>query len=215
LQTIRITWDEYYATLRRLPKRLKKTAAFVTQAVPDFRRHGIKNVLDLGCGAGRHCVSLAQKGFEVVGVDISGSALRLASKWAKDESLTNVAFVRGAMTSIPFLGDSFGAVVSVSVIHHAVKRDILKTIAEIRRVLRDDGIFLANLISVNDPRYGQGEKVENNTFRVLEAFEKNRFAELHHYFTEREISRLLTQFASTKTELMKDRPHYWKVTARK
>lgn len=141
--------------------------------------------------------------------------MRLASKWAKDESLTNVAFVRGAMTSIPFLGDSFGAVVSVSVIHHAVKRDILKTIAEIRRVLRDDGIFLANLISVNDPRYGQGEKVENNTFRVLEAFEKNRFAELHHYFTEREISRLLTQFASTKTELMKDRPHYWKVTARK
>lgn len=185
----------------------------MVDALPTFRRYKIKSVLDLGCGAGRHSVYLANNGFDVVGVDVSGSALRMANKWVRKERLTNVAFMRGTMTNIPFGNSHFHAVISISVIHHAVKKEVVKTIAEVYRILKKNGLFLANLASVKDPRYGTGEKVENNTFRILEAFEEKRFEELHHFFTKREASKLLARFTKAKIELLKDKPHYWKITA--
>lgn len=187
----------------------------MVEALPVFQLFQIKSVLDLGCGTGRHCVYLAKNGFSVVGVDVSKSALRMANKWIRKERLTNVAFMQGTMTNIPIDKNYFDAVISVSVIHHAVKKDIVDTITEVYRILRKNGLFLTNLASVKDPRYGEGEKVENNTFRILEAFEEKRFEELHHFFTKREASKLLARFASAKIELQKDKPHYWKITGLK
>jgi hypothetical protein len=105
-----------------------------------------------------------------------------------------------------------GAVVSVSVIHHGVRKDIMRTIDEIHRILGKKGVFIANIASVKDPRYGEGEKVEENTFRILEAFEKYRFKELHHFFTKKETCKALTCFSSATVELLKEKPYYWKVT---
>jgi len=213
LSRIRTTWERYYSTLRRLPRRLKKPVPFVIEALPTFRRYKIKRMLDLGCGAGRHCVYLAKKGFDVIGVDISSSALRIANEWVRKERLTNVAFMRGTMTNIQFANSHFDAVISVSVVHHAVKKDIVKTIAEVHRILKKNGLFLTNLASVNDPRYGAGQKVENNTFRIWEAFEEKRFEELHHFFTKQEASEILSRFSKAKVEPLEDKPNYWKITA--
>lgn len=208
-------WERYYSTLRQLPRRLRQLAPFVVEALPTFKRCMINRVLDLGCGAGRHCVYLAKNGLDVVGVDVSESALRMANEWVRKERLTNVSLIRATMTNLPFSDSRFDAVISVSVIHHAIKKDIVKTMDEVYRVLEKNGVFLTNLVSVKDPRYGTGQKVENNTFRILEAFEEKRFEELHHFFTRREVSKLLTRFAKARVELLKDKPHYWKIKATK
>jgi len=211
--TISITWETYYSTLRRLPRRLRKTVPFVIEVLPLFKRYKVKNVLDLGCGTGRHCIYLAKNDFDVVGIDVSESALKMANSWVRKERLTNVAFMRGTMTNIPFDNNYFDAVVSVSVIHHAVKKDIVKTIDEVDRVIKKNGIFFTNLASMKDPRYGSGQKVENGTFRIFEAFEEKHFEELHHFFSKREASKLLARFAKAKIELLNDKPYYWKITA--
>jgi len=208
-----MTWERYYSTLRLLPRRLRKPVPLVVEELPALKRLKIKSVLDLGCGTGRHCVYLAKKGFDVVGVDVSRSALKMANEWVQKERLTNVAFTRGAMTNIPFSNRHFDAVISISVVHHAVKKDIVKTIAEVHRILKESGVFLANLASVKDPRYGEGQKVEENTFRILEAFEEKRFEELHHFFTKREATRLLACFAEAEVEPLEDKPNYWKIRA--
>ena len=209
------SWENYYVTVKQLPERFKHVVPFVVEALPTFKRRKTRHVLDLGCGAGRHCIYLAKNGFDVAGVDVSMSALRLAKEWAGQEDLKNLKFARASMTHIPFSDCQFDAVISVSVIHHAVKKDIEKTLDEVHRILSKNGLFLANLTSVDDPRYGAGQKVEIDTFRTLEAFEEKRFEELHHYFTEREVSELLDCFAKVEVELLKDRPHYWKITALK
>jgi len=201
--------------MRRLPRRLKKPVPFMTEMLPFFKRNKIKNVLDLGCGTGRHCIYLAKNGFDVVGVDVSGSALRMASAWVRKERLRNVAFMRGTMVNIPFDNIHFDAVISVSVIHHALKKDIEKTIDEIYRVLKRNGILFTNLASVKDPRYGSGEEVEDGTFRILEAFEEKHFEELHHFFTKQEATKLLGRFTQAKIERLKEKPSYWKITAHK
>ena len=211
-------WERHYSKLRRLPERLKKPVPFVVEALDVFRRYKFKNVLDLGCGLGRHCIYLAENGFDVVGLDVSGSALRTAKEWVQKEKLTNTELIRGSMTDIP-LGDCrFDAVIGVSVVHHAMKEQIIKAVDEIRRILRKDGLFLTNLVSVEDYRYGEGEEVEANTFRVLEDFEEERFEELHHFSTREEVFQLLGQFTTIKVEPLvggkeTQLHHYWKITA--
>jgi len=167
--------------LKRMPRRLKKTAPFIVDAIPNLKKENVKKVLDLGCGAGRHSVQLANSGFEVMGIDNSKSALKMANPWIHREKLGSVAFVRATMTNIPLKDCCLDAVISVSVIHHAFKKDIETTVNEIHRTLRENGKLLANLPSVKDSRYGKGQRLERNTYWILESYEKNRFGELHHF----------------------------------
>lgn len=208
---MRNVWEEYYSSFAELPEKLKSPAPFVADSLPVFKRGGFKRVLDLGCGAGRHSVFLAKKGFEVVGVDFSKSSLRMARKWVVKEGLGNIELVCGSMTHLPFRNRVFNLVVSV--IHHAVKSIIETTIREVHRALEFEGLFLANLVSTGDHRFGGGEKVEEGTFRIREEFEGHAMEELHHFFTEEEIFQLLAGFTEVKTEPVGQHHQYWKVMA--
>jgi ubiquinone/menaquinone biosynthesis C-methylase UbiE len=194
-----------------MPKRLKITAQFIVDAVPVLKKHRVKRVLDLGCGAGRHSILLAHSGFEVVGIDISKYALKMARRWVQEEKLENVALIRATMTNVPLNDSCLDAVVTVSVLHHALKKDILKSLGEVHRILGKSGWFVANLASVHDPRYGTGRKLEKDTFLILEGYEKKQFGELHHFFTKREALRLLSFFSRVEVTSMEDKPNYWKV----
>jgi len=197
-----------------------KPVPFIVEALPVFRRIEASRILDLGCGAGRNSIYLARWEFDVVGVDVSRSALRKAKSRSEAEGVENVAMVRASMTHLPFIDHSYDVVISVSVIHHAVKEAIGKTIGEIHRVLKDNGLFLANLLSIKDYRYGSGLKIEDGTFRVLEYFEDKQFEEVHHFFSQEEIQILLSSFKTISVEPIQsgreERPHiYWKVIAEK
>jgi len=210
-----MSWEKYYSTLQKMPSRMNTPVPFVMKEVPRFKLRKVKSVLDLGCGMGRPCIHLAEKGFQVLGFDVSKSALRMANARVHKKKLMNATFVCGTMTNLPFRDDSFDAVVSVSVIVHQFKRNIEKTVFETHRILRKKGLLLTNLTSIKDPRYGKGEKMEDNTYRILEAFEDKHFEETHHFFTRNEASEVLSRFTISKITLMKERPYYWKVLAAK
>jgi ubiquinone/menaquinone biosynthesis C-methylase UbiE len=206
-------WERYYSMLKRMPRRLRKNAQFVVDALPDLKSYKVKKVLDLGCGVGRHCVLLASNDFEVIGLDISKNALKMAKKLVQKEKLGNVALVCASMTNLPLSDSCLDAVISVSVVHHAFKKDIVATVNEVFRILGKNGCFLANLASVADPRFGTGRMLEDNTFWVMEAFEEKRFGELHHFFTKSQLFRLLQKFPDKKVAVMKEKPNHWKVLA--
>jgi ubiquinone/menaquinone biosynthesis C-methylase UbiE len=199
---------------------MKKNAQFIVDAVPDLKNQNVKKVLDLGCGAGRHSVLLANSGFEVIGIDISKSALKIANRWTKKERLENVVFVRATMTNIPLKDCCLDAVISVSVIHHGFKENIETTVKEIHRTLHENGKLLANLASVKDTRalearYGKGRRLERNTYWILENYEKDRFKELHHFLTKHEVSKLLQSFTRIQLDVAKEKPNYWEILATK
>lgn len=211
-------WEKFYSALGQPPEWLRKPVPFVVEALPLFRDYGVRAVLDLGCGMGRNCIYLAKKGFDVAGIDTSRSALRMAKAWSSIERNANVAFLRASMSNLPFCSECFHAVVSISVIHHAVRDGINRATEEICRVLRDNGIFLANLLSVEDYRYGTGQKIEERTFKVSDGFEETHFEEIHHFFTGEETSDLLASFRETNIEPIqsgkREQLHcYWKVVA--
>lgn len=213
-------WEEYYSVLQKLPNWLKKPVPFIVDSLYLFREHEVRTILDLGCGIGRNSICLGKEGFDVIGVDISRTALKKAQAWARIEGVSSVTVLRCSMTNLPFVSQVFHAVISVSVIHHAVKRDIEKAIGEVQDVLKDNGLFLANLLSTDDYRYGSGPKIEDGTFQISEDFEVKQFQEIHHFFPHKEVQTLLADFKRVSIVPIQsgkeERPHkYWKVLGEK
>lgn len=70
-------------------------------------------VLDLGCGAGRDLGPLKERGYEVVGVDISDGMLELARRHHAD-----VELVQASLYELPFHDESFDGVWSAATLLH-------------------------------------------------------------------------------------------------
>ena len=93
-------------------------------------------VLDLGCGTGISSRQLADTGTQVVGCDISNPMLTCALRRPR----RNIRYILCNTECLPFPEKSFNAVTAFASFHHCGNE---KTIAEIRRVLKRNGVFFA------------------------------------------------------------------------
>jgi SAM-dependent methyltransferase len=70
------------------------------------------NVLDIGCGAGRHALYLQEKGFGVLGIDNSPLAIRVCKlrglNKAEVMSIEDIDFAPNSFDTILMLGNNFG-----------------------------------------------------------------------------------------------------------
>lgn len=103
-------------------------------------------VLDVGCGMGRHALSLADLGYRVTGLDLSETLL--AEARAKDEG-GRVEWVRGDMRRLPFADGRFDVTVNLftSFGYFTDERDNCAVLRELRRVLRPAGQFLIDYLN--------------------------------------------------------------------
>ena len=101
------------------------------------------SLLDLGCGAGLLAL-LKRKGVILSGVDISDACVEAAKVNGYDD-------VRhGELTALPFEDSSFDYVASLDVLGHVSFDEKDKVIAEIKRVLKPDGVTMHG-IECTDP----------------------------------------------------------------
>jgi ubiquinone/menaquinone biosynthesis C-methylase UbiE/uncharacterized protein YbaR (Trm112 family) len=94
---------------------------------------------DLGCGTGAGLVSLAANYQQVVGLDISMSALIVAKKLVESEGLTNCVLVRGTALKLPFADGIFDYCMAINVLEHIFEP--LTMLSEVHRVLAKGGVF--------------------------------------------------------------------------
>ena len=100
-------------------------------------------VLDLGCGAGMLAL-LKHKGVTLTGVDLSDECARAVRRNGYDVG------VSAALTHLPFPDHSFDYVVSLDVLGHVAFEEKDAVLAEIRRVLRPEGVTMHG-IECTDP----------------------------------------------------------------
>jgi SAM-dependent methyltransferase len=151
----------------------------------------VRRVLDLGCGNGSNARFFAQQGYEAHGIDIASAAIELGRAWFASEGLPGDLRV-GSCMELPYENAHFDAVVSHGVLDHLTPDDGLKTMAEVRRVLKPGGLCFLTLVAVNDCEYGRGKPAGRNTFVLEDGYEKGL---PQHYFDQEEISRLHEGFA--------------------
>ncbi|MCS6802823.1 MAG: class I SAM-dependent methyltransferase [Chloroflexota bacterium] len=101
-------------------------------------------ILDLGCGAGRTTIGLARLGYRrVEGVDLSPRLIAAARQLAAAAGYP-LRFTVADALDLPFPDESFdGAIFSFNGLMQIPGRDRrIRALAETRRVLRPDGVFL-------------------------------------------------------------------------
>lgn len=103
-------------------------------------------VLDLGAGIGRHALALARAGMRVSALDASAQSVKVIDLAARAAGLP-VDIRQGAMTDLPFEDACFDHVLSWNVIYHGDGSVVARTLAEVRRVLRPGGTFMATMLS--------------------------------------------------------------------
>lgn len=100
-------------------------------------------IMELGCGTGDVAVYLARQGAKVAAVDVGRNLIASAKLLAKINEVEIDCKVAN-VTQLPFESSSFTHVTSISLLHHLSPKDLLKTVNEAKRVLKNGGYFLCN-----------------------------------------------------------------------
>ncbi|WP_435335327.1 class I SAM-dependent methyltransferase [Haloarchaeobius sp. TZWWS8] len=99
-----------------------------------------KNVLEIACGTGRFTVMLAERGADIVGLDISAAMLQQGRKKARAAGVDDhLEFIRGDAARLPFPDDHFDAVVAMRFFHLADTP--ASFLSEMARVSKDQVFF--------------------------------------------------------------------------
>jgi ubiquinone/menaquinone biosynthesis C-methylase UbiE len=79
-----ITFFNHHAPFYMQEPFTRNTAEEIDFLLEEFGLPPQSHILDVGCGSGRHAVELAQRGYQVTGIDISIGMLREAQRRAKE-----------------------------------------------------------------------------------------------------------------------------------
>jgi ubiquinone/menaquinone biosynthesis C-methylase UbiE len=130
------------------------------------------NILDVGCGDGYITSQISQKFKEVIGIDISEQAVRIAkSKNPK------IVFTAASCTNIPFSDNSFDTVVASEIIEHVNYEDGKTFLKEGRRVLKPHGRIIISTPNLSNP-YMKFLQIRHKNIEHLKEYTKNEFVEL-------------------------------------
>lgn len=97
-------------------------------------------VLDLACGAGRHAMLFAERGFEVVAVDKSDQVLPGAIRFVKADLEDGSPW--------PFAGQRFAGIVVTNYLYRPLLRTLMESLAE-------GGVLIYETFMAGNERYGK------------------------------------------------------------
>ena len=155
--------------------------------------HGLRSVLDLGCGTGRHVIHMTRKRLHVTGLDNAPTALKLTETWLQEEGLAAGLVLSDIRKSLPFADQSFDAVLSTQVIHHARLNTVIEIAKEINRITRIDGRILISVPTCRAILEDSPEliEIEPKTFVPVSGTEKGL---PHHIFSPDEFRNIFPRF---------------------
>ncbi|MFA6215583.1 MAG: class I SAM-dependent methyltransferase [Patescibacteria group bacterium] len=144
LQTAQKILDQTKNSYDAIALDFDQTRSYLWPGLKDFKKYvqpGDK-VLDLGCGNGKLRLLFKDLSLDYFGVDSSSELLSVAEK-RLDFKLNSQKFIQADVFKLPFSDNYFDVVFLVAVLHHLPGRELrLKTLAEIKRVLKPGGILV-------------------------------------------------------------------------
>ena len=176
-------WGEIFADGEM--QRLGPNPEFLA-LLPELARAGCRDVLDAGCGVGRHLIPLAGAGFRVVGVDLEAKVLQVLKARLTAGGL-RVPLLRADLRRLPFSGGHFDLALSINVINHGDNATFRNFCRELDRVLRPGGklfIYVSPREFGERVRLPQTRELESGTLVDIATPDGNL---VHHFPTPGEL----------------------------
>lgn len=112
-----------------------------------LREAGVRTILELGCGTGNDAARLADEGYSVTAIDLSGEAI----EHAHARFGSKARFVVADMTQrLPLPSGGFDAVMSNVALHMFPDGVTRAVFAEVGRLVRPGGLFLFHVNALED-----------------------------------------------------------------
>jgi SAM-dependent methyltransferase len=127
-------WDAEYAAGRY---RDEPPIGFVDDILTVARRQGLSDGLYIGCGNGRNYLPLVQGGLDLVGLDISATAIHQVASAMPDRT---DRLVVGDLSTIPD-EERFGILVGIQVFQHGTRQEAVGHVRQAQERLVPGGIF--------------------------------------------------------------------------
>ncbi len=136
-------WAPMYNLLEPFISKIRYRVVDLVKAPPDSL------ILDVATGTGRQAAAFGEKGYPVVGIDLSPDMLRIAKKTIPSSQVT---FLVADATHIPF-DDNFFDLSCISLVLHDMPPEIrMKVLQEMIRVTKSKGRIVIIDYALPEPR---------------------------------------------------------------
>ena len=127
-------------------KDYESECTFIEKIFQSYGRGKIRYILDLGCGTGSHAIRLADRGYDVHGVDNSEKMLAVAQEKVRDKMLQEkIRFDLGNIQDTNLM-KTFDAIICMfAVLSYQTSDSVLvSTLSTVKRHLKPGGLFIAD-----------------------------------------------------------------------
>jgi SAM-dependent methyltransferase len=124
-------------------------------------------ILDLGTGPATQAVQLSKKGLQVIGSDVSESAINRAREVCIHDKDKEISFIVDDILNSKIIDKSFNYVFDRGCFHVLPNEMRLVYIKEIKRILDDNGILFLKCFSTKEPRQEGPYKFSEDEIRQL------------------------------------------------
>jgi SAM-dependent methyltransferase len=143
--------------------------------------------IDLGCGTGNYVIYLASLGFDVTGIDISPTAIKIAKENAKKKGIKCNFLVADVLGNLNEIEEKFYLAYDWELLHHIFPEQRKIYVENVYKILNLGGKYLSVCFSEKDPEFGGSIK-----------YRKTRLSTILYFSSENELRDLFEQYFNIK-----------------
>ncbi|VVB59133.1 Ubiquinone/menaquinone biosynthesis C-methyltransferase UbiE [uncultured archaeon] len=180
--------------------------------VSDFLETLPKNsqILDIGCGNGRHLIEAKKRGLNAVGLDISKNLLKIAKK------KTGAHLVLGNALALPFRDRTFDNSICIAVVHHfgtqssqkLAERHDFKDEKDRIQALKEAARVSKSAILISVWAFEQKNFAKRKSQDIQLEWNK-KFPRFYHLFKEGELDALAKKAGLKVKKSWREGNNYW------
>jgi SAM-dependent methyltransferase len=184
----------------------EKPTVSAMETCEHFKSLGFQKILIPGFGYGRNAKPFLDNGIEVTGIEISKTALQLASKLLGNE----IKVFHGSVSDMPFDQDTYDGVFCHALIHLLKFDERERLLANCYAQIKNNGLMVFTAITKHASTYGVGEKLGKDLFKTKDGVEL-------FFYDEESIKEEFGRFGLIEATIIEEAPatKFWKIVCRK